>query len=609
LAVTAQTSKPSLNLGDVQYHLALWLVSAYLFAVLDFAKRIDDLLLGMTYPELAVNFFTLAPLLWSLSLTAALGCLGLERRGGSRLVTFAVSFCFLTVNLWSIKIGLAAKLATVSPPQRSLLALVAVGVTMLLCAAIAWKHPGRLAWVEAQKARLLKVLAGATLALCLAFPFRPSEPGQVYADTPSAVLVTFDGLSATHMSVYGYDRPTTPRLLELAQESWVFENVHSNFTYTPPCLASLEGVMPMQMGGQIMTDERGIWEILRGKGYPHRAFFSYFPPQVYFHSPLPDSRMTRSGKTTALYQAHSLLFAERDLVWLSGLLSEEFVYFWPFTGNYDDDIFWRRNQRPGELSLAAAADYLQKHPRGAFVWVHLWEPHFPYWPDPDLRQEFGPSSDTPGEFINRHYTASQQTWVDSLRNRYDQTVLSADRKLGRFLDDLKARGLYDTTLLVISADHGESLGGGFVGHSGPRVMESITRIPLLIRPPGNRVGKRVKVNACSIDVAPTILDLLGLAKAEHLPGESLSPYAEDLSKQSDRYKITRSVNAFLGLPGEIAVYWRTYKAVFLSVDRKFGKLYNLQTDPQGLSDISLTHPEILAAMRAALDATKPEQSP
>ncbi|MFA5507026.1 MAG: sulfatase-like hydrolase/transferase, partial [Vulcanimicrobiota bacterium] len=328
-------------------------------------------------------------------------------------------------------------------------------------------------------------------------------------------------------------------------------------------------------------------------GYFHQGFYSFWSSYSFFHLQLPGNSITRSGRGSLIYRAYNRLFKERHLLWLSQLLSEEPLAFVPYFPNYYDEVFWKRNQRPGDQSFDSALEYLNKHQSGAVVWVHLWEPHYPYWPDPEFVGKFGPYEMTPPLFINRPYRPENQYLVDGLRNRYDEMICTADNLFGEFLEQLKSQGLYENSYLVIAADHGESLNHGFIGHSGSSVLESITHIPLIIHQPGQKEEVRIETPASAIDFTPTILGLLGIPPAPSMPGESLLPYIEAPTKISERIRFTVSYSAVYSLPGDIALYWKNYKAVYQNHSRENVTLYDIDKDPDAIVDLAPENPQLV----------------
>lgn len=579
-------------MSKIAYHLTLWAGTLLTFLLLDFSKHVDDVMYGLTLGELALNFLAATPLAWVLSLFLASLSAKAEQAGHLRTVHFFVIFCFTTVNVWSIKIGLAPQLSKMITPTRSMWAWLSLILVLLFSAGLARRKPDRYKTIDTQSTLFLKWMAAACLLCSIGVFDLPDAPNEIPSDAPNVILVTFDAMSAENMSVYGYARQTTPNIQKWAEESWVFDNAYCNYNFTAASITSLNGNLIERNDGPKRSSQRGLFEILRTNGYPHQGFFSY--SSAFFKQRFRGHSITLSGKKTMLWRAWRHLFSDDQLVWLANLLSEELSYYWPYTSDYDEDSFWEKNHRPGDLSFGAALNFLSEHPSGAFVWIHLWEPHYPYWPDADLKDKFGPVIPSPAQFIDRPYHDGQLPWVESLRNRYDQNVFTADRLFGQFVEDLRKEGLYDDSWLILSADHGESFNDGYIGHSGPSVLEAVTHIPLIIRSPGNTKPKRIATVANQIDLAPTLLELLGIASVPTLPGESLVPYINNPMTQSERARFTVSYSVMQNDPsGEIAVYYQNYKAVFLNADRQNVRLYDLANDPGTKHDIAKDRPEIL----------------
>jgi arylsulfatase A-like enzyme len=577
-----------------RYHLGLWTANVTIFLVLDFAKRIDDLLYGLTLPELATNIGVVTLLCSPLCVALALLSMLIERLAGMRVAHGVAIFGLITVNLWSLKVGLAPWLESFREPARIAMALVGF-VTAL--AASAWSgyrlDSRRESW-QAKTSAIL-VFWTALVFFGLSAGLRgagPSSSGQ--SSKPNVILITMDALSAKHTSVYGYERQTTPHLAELANQSVVLERLHANFNVTGLALPSFNGYLSRKPAGKTLA------ESLREGGYPHTAFYSFWAPELFFLDGFAHAELTRSAMLRPFYRRLRAFFSERQLRWAAGLASEEWSYFNPYQAEYHDDIFWQTLHYPAGPSLQAALDYLVAHPQGAFVWVHLWPPHFPYLPDPDLRGKFGPGPEAMKAWVNVAYEEDQDAYVASLRNLYDESILSIDRQLGWFLGQLKEKGLFDNSYVIVSGDHGESFERGWLGHSGWPLMEVITHVPMVIHRPGDKKQIRVQTLAQQLDFAPTVLDLLDLPIPQAMPGESLGPYIDDPGRLSERYKISISLLASIGEAGQLAVYWKTFKLMFLSNDRSVYRLYNIFNDPAASKDISKEHPEIVKEMMKRL---------
>lgn len=577
------------------YHFGLWLGNIVFFLILDFAKRLDDLLSGLDWHVLLTNIGVVALVSWPMAALATLLSIMTERLLGLRVVHFMAVFLLLTINLWSLKVGLAYQLENIRQQPRFWMAVtatvLALAATWLITrkfttASKAW--PGR--------ARGL-VIGWAVLTLTtLLAAFAPSPPvdtAQIEAK-PNIILLTIDSFAAKNTTIHGYERNTTPNLAKFAAENITLDRLHANFNVTGLALPSFNGYLSQQPPGPTLV------ETLRDAGYTHRAFFGTWRPEIFSLPGFNHSSLTRRGMTRAPYPWFRRIFSEPQLRWLAGLSSEEFRYFNPYSAEYHDDIFLTKQHFPSEISLQAGLEYIKRHRHNTFVWIHLWPPHFPYLPPVQTRGMFGPEPEVIRPWINVAYDESEDAYVAQVKNVYDRSVLEIDRQIGWFLEELRANGDFETSFVVISADHGESFGRGYLGHSGWPLIESITHIPMIFHLPGASKGSRVQTLAQQLDFAPTLLNLIGATPPSSMPGESLLPYFEDPTALSERYKISVSLRASTGEGGQLAVYWKTYKLMFLSNDPKVYRLYDIFKDPEAVHDISAQHPELVKEMMKRL---------
>jgi arylsulfatase A-like enzyme len=294
---------------------------------------------------------------------------------------------------------------------------------------------------------------------------------------PNLVLITFDTTRADHLSVYGYEQPTTPHLEKLASEGVLFEQAYSPVSLTGPSHAS------------IMTGR-----------YPHRH------GAVRNGVPLPEGIPTlaeilgRHGYQTAAFLSGWTLKGR-----LSGL-DRGFAH-------YDERMPNRVSlvtvQRDGRLTTDAALEWLrEREPGPFFLWLHLFDPHTPY-----VLHEGTPI-----------------TTEGRKQRAYDTEIRHADAQAGRLLAELEEQGLDGSTLVVLAGDHGESLGEeGVWGHSRS-VAPEVLAVPLLLRwtgelPSGRSVSDPVNL----VDILSTILGLLDIAEVPEHDGLDLSALARGTS--------------------------------------------------------------------------------
>src|SRR5581483_4246671 len=298
-----------------------------------------------------------------------------------------------------------------------------------------------------------------------------STPVPTGSARPDVFLVTIDTLRADHVHCYGYDRVDTPALDSLAKDGVRFTQA---FTPSPITNSShtsiLTGLLPSSHGvtdfGIPLFSEHVTWaELLQQQGYQTAAFIG---------AVILDSQALAPG------------------------LDRGFDFYDNFPEHSTSKSRWGRVERRGMEVVQHAESWLDRHrtaPR--FVWVHLYDPHDPYEP--------------PAPY--------SETYKDRL---YDGEVAYADSALAHFIAYLKKQGAYDNTLLVVVGDHGEGLGEHQEQTHGIFLYDTTTHVPLIVKLPQQRAtGKVINMQVRTIDILPTIVDLLGEAVPARFDGESL----------------------------------------------------------------------------------------
>jgi choline-sulfatase len=302
---------------------------------------------------------------------------------------------------------------------------------------------------------------------------------------PNLLLVTIDTVRADHCSAYGYGFRTTPTLERLAREGALVEKAYAPTATTAPSHASLfTSRYPLEHGvvrnGLVLGQEHvTLTEALRTAGYQTAAFVSSFVLKNRFGLSQGfetyQSKFDTAGQTAATG-------------WWEGVEVK--------TG------FDRRADATTDLALA----WLDRRggERPFFLWVHYFDPHHPYSPPPPYDRQF-PQSD-------REVAA------------YDGEIGFADAQLGRLLTALEAKGQLARTLVVVTSDHGEGLmQHGYMRH-GLQIYEEAVRVPLVARWPGRvPAGRRIPGPVELVDLAPTLLQLLGVEVPKLFRGSSFAP--------------------------------------------------------------------------------------
>ena len=276
---------------------------------------------------------------------------------------------------------------------------------------------------------------------------------------PNVVLITLDTTRADHLGAYGHRRPTSPRIDALAAEATLYVNARSTSGWTLPAHASIfTGKFPTSHGARY--DPEGPLDL--GAAIGNRS-----PIRARGLSPREKTlarRLAQAGYATAGFAGGP---------WLSRVfgLAEGFE-------NWDDAGILNPRGRTAADLLAAVLAWLDARKangdaRPFFVFANFFDPHFPYDAPEPWTREFLPAG-------VEHDKLARVQW-DAL---YDAEIRYADEHVGLLFDSLRERGVYDDTLVIVTADHGEMLGEhGDWGHNGI-LYEPLVRVPLVVKPPG-----------------------------------------------------------------------------------------------------------------------------
>ncbi len=325
------------------------------------------------------------------------------------------------------------------------------------------------------------------------------------------VLVVCDTLRADRLGLYGYPRGTSPRLDELARESVVFDEAYACAPMTVPAMAGvMTGRFPQEVGVTpgnfrlIPAEVETLAERLKAHGVTTAAVVSN-PVLTKRGSPVPggfeqgfdhfDARMSQREKVrTAMWERPAHHTTDAAIDWLEGARAE---------GN---DRF--------------------------FLWVHYQDPHGPYTPPEVYAERFagdhqdsrrvpvGPDKLGRGD-IPHYQNLDGEQRVDVYRDLYDAEIAFFDEHVGRLFDWLRDHDLWEGTLVVFTADHGEALGEHeYWFCHGENVYRDVVRVPLLVRyprgvgAPAAELGpdgvRRVSALVGHVDVRPTIESALGV---------------------------------------------------------------------------------------------------
>lgn len=434
---------------------------------------------------------------------------------------------------------------------------------------------------------------------------------------PDVFLISIDALSARNMSLYGYSRKTTPYLSEFATTSLVFERAYSTSNFTTPAIASLlTGTRPWthrtyHLYGMPLKGVRAVSlpALLRRCGYTTAAFVANGLAHPRQHGIagafdyLPDNYLRTAREQLRDRLSVSDTFSGQSLIDLFPLRQ---VVDWLDSRTKAAEAGWRPSSP--EAMAADAVKFIGSAEAGTgslFVWTHFYPPHDPYVPPAPHLGRFN-SSDSyrtaaSQDFDYGYFSPSDLSRIRYLEDRYDEQIAWMDRVVTDYLHQIEKLGRLENSIVVITADHGESFRHGYWGHIGPFLFEDLIHVPLIIRTPGQRTGRRIQDVVESIDVFPTIVDLIGGAVPGTLEGNSLVPTMEGtVNDESFAVAMQFDRSPAYGKPvaGGIAVVTRQHKFIRHLHDPVAGdELFDLLTDPGETENLASSDPEGLDSMQ------------
>lgn len=374
------------------------------------------------------------------------------------------------------------------------------------------------------------------------------------ARADSLVLITVDCWRADHTGFLGYERPTTPFLDSLAGQSFVFTNAVTagapTYYSLPGILASRHALAPGRDLLGLAPEESTIASLLQESGFATAGFSAGNP---YLSARFGYDRgfdvfcdfLDRGTVEFACEQGVESAPAGRGLRSRANrMLSQACHAMGPLGAAYDEIYFQYcqnsmgvKNQTLDGLRRFPSADVIVDNAlawlngnstRPFFLWLHLMDPHAPYYPKPEALELMGDGGRGAGEarYLNSFWNRADLT-AKRLQNKraevialYDAGIRWADEQIRRLTERLVELNLWDRCALAVTADHGEEFlehGGRF--HPPLGLSEELMHVPLLVRVPDGR-GARIESAFGLVDLGPTLLDLMGIPSPADFRGRS-----------------------------------------------------------------------------------------
>jgi arylsulfatase A-like enzyme len=465
---------------------------------------------------------------------------------------------------------------------------------------------------------LTGVPAAAWLVTRLHEPARLPAPAKPAERRPNVLLMVLDTVRADHLSVYGYHRRTTPWLERLAKTATFYRHCFAASYTTLASHASIfTGLYPRSHGAANLPPGLSVgepldpkWETLAERlaklGYTNAAVIAnvsylskYFGTDQGFHyyddrKPLPC--FPRGGTFPLRFLVRRLLGEAKVLVQAQRLYRS--------AAEINEGVY-----EVLEDLRAAGSPF--------FLFVNYMDAHSPYVPPEPFDRLF--EGRHKGLTPLMHYDAlrddvalRRRTITDVERrhyvSQYDGAIAFLDAELGKLFARLQDLDLYDDSLIIVTADHGEAFGEhGFVGHEWSMHQHQIG-VPLIMKYPRQKVGQVIDGNVSHVDLLPTILDTLGASAAEGAHGISLRSLSADSAQRhiyaegylkgslvlSDRVKYPLMTWAIVA-PGR----WK-----LISNSDGNAELYHLDNDPNEQSNLAARQTDLSRSLLEALENWK-----
>ena len=431
--------------------------------------------------------------------------------------------------------------------------------------------------------------------------------------SPNIILIMMDSVRRDALSCYGRRPQTSPNIDALAVQSVVFDDAVSTSSWTLPAVASIfTGKYASCHGADdgynyLNVHHETMAEILARNGYQTSAFcansnvstFTGLNRGFEFFNDLHYPNVDIVNKAFKAYAKGVRTVLKRKIKYHETLVL------------YREAKRWLKEKRDPR--------------RPFFMYVHENEAHYPYQPPRRFRREFLRLSAARVRAINQDrelFVAGKVKMTSqdltNLRLLYHAEIRYLDYRLGQFVDFLRAEGLWDDLLLIITADHGDNFGEhGLLGH-GLSLYDSLLKIPLVIYYPGKLSPRRVSGQVQLCDILPTVIDLADLPDEvvkQAYQGRNLAGLVSGINPMEDRAAFAEHAMQNLTLfeakiPNLGGDFYKKYKRATRAVRADGFKyiwssngereLYDLDSDPEETRNVIGQYPDKARALQNTL---------
>jgi arylsulfatase A-like enzyme len=416
---------------------------------------------------------------------------------------------------------------------------------------------------------------------------------------PNLLLITLDAFRADRLTCSSEGRRLIPNLDRLARQSTCFEHAYTQGSHTSAAFPALFLSMYADELGQspfiVIGDERtSLAELLRRHGYRTAAWVG--------NNPFLESRFGYGrgfeSYSVALFNPFPALFERINFSRLGNLLFQTLYVV------YVSHLYLTGSPGGTDRMVDQALAWLEPpNDRPFFLWIHLMNLHAPYGGrylqnyiqslDPDYQGRFQDFYAAQNRAENAGLTPREALHI---RAMYDAGLIFLDERIGRLLQFLSQRGIYDRTLIIVTGDHGEVL-GEHRHFQHDEMWEEVIRVPLLIKRPGQTEAQVLKENYRLLDLAPTVLDLLGLRPGAEMQGRSFQGPLLGGAEQGRPVFVTRT-----NPEADLAAVVIGRSKLIYRLDTGSSELFDLAADPGEVVDLSSREPGIRDQLLMILQA-------
>ena len=410
-------------------------------------------------------------------------------------------------------------------------------------------------------------------------------------DKVNVLLITIDCLRVDHLSCFGYHKNISPELDSLAKEGVMFTQAITNGPSTPASFPSiLSSTYPLMYNDYPKISERRtlISEILKEHGYKTAGFNSnpYLSKYSNYNKGFDFFEDYLSRKSEDISFRKKILNKLREYDSLYAIMKK--------INNIKKKIDIENKNSPLNLPYQRAdrvnADslaWLEQNQDGFFLWLHYMDTHHPFYPPKEFSKFNIKQMEEAEKYLIENPDVLDEKILNNLISLYDETIQYVDYCLGKLFLELKNKNLWDSTLIIITADHGEEFKEhGDFSHIA-KLYDELIHVPLIIK--GSQIQSNISIDniVSLIDLAPTILDYLHLPPCKKFVGESLLPLIlNDNGPYSKKWVISETLrsNGKVSLSikegkGIISIRTEGWKYI-INEDTKERELYDLNKDPK-----------------------------